>query len=354
MKAKARELSASLSRLVPVLKTRTTLPILSCAKLEAHEGKLTLMVTDLDVFASATCPCEGDLPPLCVDVVMLNYMVQHAGDEVQLNLGQDNRRLFVEGEGTAQLAIQNAEEFPPWPTEKMTKLGINPTELADAIKGVAWASDTHAKITIDIWREVVWVKTTKDTMEAAATDGKEFAYVNKQLICAPAEFIFPAKQAALLADALLVSGGDVVISETWVGTESDTYRVAVKLAEGKFVRVKTILDQQQRPLGVFQICRVTDTLQTIRTLGKDQPWRECILEFEPEQVRISYNGSNNQFKRMVPHKLEGDPTRIKLDTDRAIHVFSHVQPGAKAALGNGSIFFNDDNYRYALALIRGD
>lgn len=352
MKAKAKELSAALSRILPVLKTRTTWPILSCAKLEAKEDTLTAYATDMDAFSASSCPCQGDLEPVCVDATLLNYMVHHAVDDVELKL--TDRRLVVEGSGTAHLVMHDPAEFPAWPQEKATPLGLNTADLAACIKGVAWATEPNPKITVDIWREVVWVKTTEKTLECAGTDGKEFAYVKQAGIAAPSEFIFPAKQASLLVDALLVGGGDIKLSENWVSTESASLRVAVKLAQGKYIPVDYLLKQEARPIGVFQICRLVDTLQTIKALGHGEAWMPCVLDLEAEQVRVSYQGNNNRFDRCLPHQLEGEPCRIKFDTEKALSVFSHVQPGAKASMNDRTLRFDDGDYTYSLALIRGD
>ena len=349
MKAKAKEFAAAISRVTRVLRTRTSLPLLTCVKLEASGGILAMTGTDLDAFASATCACEGDLPAICVDAMMLDYMIHHAVEDVELTINK--QRLFISSNGTAQLSIQPAVEYPPWPDQKATALGINTADLAAAIKGVAWAADTEPKMTGDLYRESVWVKTTAKTLEACSTDGKEFSYTKQDLICAPAEFIFPAKQANLLTDALLTGAESVHLSDSWIFTKSDSFRVAVKLVSEKFVPIKLIVDQPTKPLGVFQICRLLDSLQTIKALGHGEPWLQCKLVIEPKKCTISYRGKDTHFERALEHKHEGEAFTIFMDAIRAISVFSHIQPGAKAFLGAGMILFKDDNYTYALALM---
>jgi hypothetical protein len=224
---------------------------------------------------------------------------------------------------------------------------------------VAWASDPNPKITIDVWRESVWVKTSEQAIECCATEGKEFAYVKQAAIAVPAEFIFPARQASLLCDALLTGAEGVTLSGNWVGTDSKQFRVAIKLAEGKFIPIQYILQQKARPIGVFQICRLVDTLQTVKALGRGEPWMEVRIHLDPAvdatqlaHSRVTYTGTNNNFERSLPHDLVGEPCKFKVDCERAIRVFGHVQPGAMASLGDGMVIFKDGDYTYTLALLR--
>jgi len=351
MKAKAKELSSALARLLPILK-RSTLPILSCVKLQAALGKLTAFATDIDAFALATCDCEGDLEPVCVDAHHLHFLVRQANDDIELV--HKGKRLAVDGNGTAQLGIQDATEFPVWPDLKSGQaLGVAPHDLAACIKQVCWAAKTHQQVTVDLWRECVWVKTSEKCVECCATDGKEFAYIKKAGIATDTEFMFPASQAGLFTEALLTGAESVHLSGNWITTQGERFKVAIKQAEGKYVPIQQILQQKQEPVGTFWINLLVDTLQTVRALAKNEPWSECRLHINTETVTVSYRGPNNQFERSLPHK-EGKPFKIKLDTERAISVFSHVLPDSKATVSESMIIFYDGDCTYALALMRGD
>lgn len=350
MKTKAAEFSAALSRVIPLLKVRSTAPILFCAKLEAKEGKLSCTTTNLDAHACASCACDGDLEPVCVDAASLNYVAHHAAEIVEMKVKTDSRRLVFDSKGSAHLGILPWEEFPPWPSEKSKAIGIEPFALSTAIKGVAWAPDKDNDV--DLWRQCIWVRTTEKQLECCGCDGKELAYVVQPLISARAEFLLPVTQADLLVDALNTGLATLSLSDTFISTDSEKFKVAIRLAEGTYPPVADVTKQESQPLGVFQVCRVTDALQTIKALGREDEYIECRFEVFPDHVRITHHGKNF-FECTLPH--EGERTlSFKLDVERAVRVFNHVMPGAKASLGKSSLIFADENYTYCLGLIRGE
>lgn len=353
MKTKAKEFSVALGRVLPLLKTRTTLPILTHVKLIAGMGVLQVVATDLDAYALASCQCEGDLTQVCVDGASLKYLVSQAGEEISMEL--EAGKLIVKGNGTASLSTLPAVEFPEWP-EEGTGIGIPVADLAECIKAVAWSTDLNPKITIDLWKECVWIRTTSKSIEACGCNGREFAYVNRPLICVPAQFMFPAKQADLFVDALNTGAEVVALSDKYIMSESPTFQVAVRLAEGKYMPVEFLLTQQNEPLGLLgsvELAPVLEGLHTIRRLDWGADYLPARIEFEPEQITILFRSERANFEKSIPRKHEGKPVAIHVDVDKAIRVFSHVQPGAKGFLGKGAILLACGDYTYALGLLIG-
>lgn len=353
MKTKAKEFSVALSRVLPVLKTRTTLPILTHVKLFADQGLLSVIATDLDAHALATCEAEGRLEQVCVDGASLKYLVAQAGEDITLEFKAG--KLIVKGNGTASLSTLPAAEFPEWP-EEGTGIGIPVADLADCIKAVAWSTDQNQKITIDLWKECVWVRTTSKSLEACGCNGREFAYVNRPLICVPAQFMFPAKQADLFVDALNTGAETILLSDKYIMSEGPSFQVAVRLAEGKYMPVEFLLTQQNEPLGLLgsvELAPVLEGLHTIRKLDWGADYLPAKIEFEPEQINILFKSERANFEKSIPRKHEGKPVSIHVDVDKAIRVFSHVQPGAKAFLGKGAILIACGDYTYALGLLIG-
>src|SRR5882762_8558996 len=113
MKVKTKEFAVALAKVLPVIKTRTTIPILSCVKLSSVlDGKLHVTASDLDAFASANCPCTDDEQGInvCVSADMIRQLAHQPVEELELTVKGD--WLTVKGNGSARLGVHTAEEFP--------------------------------------------------------------------------------------------------------------------------------------------------------------------------------------------------------------------------------------------------
>ena len=349
MKVETKHFAVALARVMPVIRTRTTIPILYCVWLEARDNKLTVIASSIDAFAAASCPCQDDLEPCCVPASTLNYLVHKAPDQIEMTC--KNGRLFVEGAGTARLMLHDVREFPSWPEQDGKELGVNTADLAQCISGVAWAPDLDPKLSLDLWRESVWVNISDKAIECAGTDGKEFAYVKRDLISAPAHFLLPAVHAKLLNDALMTADSSLHVGTKYVTTNSEMFRVAIQLAEGKFMPVHLLLGQQQRQLGIIDVNAVLESLQAIKNLGTHDELLDCKLAFEANRIMVIFTGKGGEYDRSIPFTLDGNPFAVRFDVKRALSVFSHVQPTAKASLSDSCLFFHDGDWTFAIALL---
>jgi DNA polymerase-3 subunit beta len=356
MKTQAAKFAAAVAGVQPLIKSRATVPILTCLKVWAADGLLTVVATDFDAYASVSCPCEGDLEPICVDAQQLEYLARQAKPDEMIDFSIENGKLVVRSNGTARLSILDAAEFPKWPTLSGTNLGVNALDLADCIGGVIWATEPNPKVTIDRWRELVWVKCTAKSIEACGTNSKELAYVNKPVISAAVEFLFPSKHAKLLVDALNGGASEVTLNDKFISASSGTAQVALKLAEGKYVPIQYVIGQRNTPLGPLgsvEMAPILEALHTIKALGRDEEYLPAKIEFGPFGIRILFHTERVNFEKVIEHKHEGPPILIRVDVARAIRVFSRVHPAAKAAVGDQSILFFCGDWTYALGLLHG-
>jgi DNA polymerase III sliding clamp (beta) subunit (PCNA family) len=81
-------------RVAQIAGHRTTLPILNCIRMGAVEGKLQLMATDLEVYATATVDCEGALATMCVPAAPIKGLLAQSGKEITLLAADQGRLLF--------------------------------------------------------------------------------------------------------------------------------------------------------------------------------------------------------------------------------------------------------------------
>lgn len=362
MKVKTKEFSVALGRVLQVIKTRTTIPILTCVKLSSLGGKLHVTASDLDVFASANCPCTEDEPGIacCVSADMIKQLAHQPIEELELTVKGD--WLTVKGNGSARLGVQPTDDFPKWPDTEGIALDLEPAELSECVKGVCWASNPTGKVITDHWMEAIWLQLSHHGIECCCTDGKEFAYVNKPIKLAAvnkdvgAMLMFPVKAAKILIDALDTGANKIVLGNSHLCATGDTIDVAIHLMQGKYIPVDFILRAQQTPLGPLgsvEVAPILDSLQMIKALAGEEPWINVRFEFQESKCTLVFQGKASNFDREFPCSFTGKPVGFSVDGIRAIRVLRHLQPGAKAGLTDGTVLFLDGDWTYALALLLG-
>lgn len=335
---------------------RTTLPILTSVRLEAKNGTLEVYATDLDSYGIASCECQGDLAPVCVNAKLITSLVQNGGEVTTVTMVKE--RLCVEGNGRALLPVVTpVDEFPKFPTG-MTAIGLPVDELASAIKGVAWAADMK-KMTDRVCCACVHVLTKPKMLRVTATDGRKGALLENPLICATTEFMFPCSEASFICEALLGEDATLLVSESFVGVKSKTLSVATKQPEGDYWPEKSIdavMKQCESVIGNINVAGLKAALDMVAMVSASDLYSHAILRPSPRGIEVSYAGRTNgiEFETTVENtKCDFDP--VKFDANIAREILRHAGDAdetVKVVTGTNSIHFHYGNYISTLILMK--
>ncbi len=256
MKVQREHLRSVMKRVAPMVKNRTTLPVLSCVLISGKEGRFSATATDLDSFVEASCDCEGSLEAMCVAPGPLLALSEFGPDTMDLSVSET--RLKVVCGATSRLSTLSWGEFPMWPNDGLKDLGVNPHDLADAIESVAWAADPKSLVSIK--HQSVWVHlvTKHKKLVACAVDGRKLAYFSKAAVVPDCDLMFLAIHASLICEALRGTNAALKVSPNWVNATNDHFRSAVKQVDGKFLPVEAILKQETKDIGVIQKGPITE------------------------------------------------------------------------------------------------
>lgn len=105
-------LLAALSIAARAAGSRTTIPILSCLRLAARDGRLLILGTNLDLWVEVECEARGELAAVCPSAQRLLAAVKAAGPG-ELRIEERPTGLFVRhAAGKALLPLLKADEFP--------------------------------------------------------------------------------------------------------------------------------------------------------------------------------------------------------------------------------------------------
>lgn len=199
-----------------VVSTRTTLPILSNVLLRAHEGRLDLTATDLDV--TVTCSVEASVKAsgsITLPAKKIFGIARELGSS-EMDLEVDDKHVCSLRSGPSFYKIRGlaAEEFPPLPEFKEDKKVTIPQEK---IRGML--RKTSFAISTDETRYVlngIFLSLKEHKLTMVATDGRRLALVDEEVDISEksqGEFIIPSKAVNEL-NRLLQDKGDVEIRFT--------------------------------------------------------------------------------------------------------------------------------------------
>lgn len=316
---------------VSQLTKRRTLPILGSILIGAKGGRLTLATTDLDQWCERSLPCEGDLEPCCVAAPRL--AMNPVADS--LTLTRDNGWLQIDGGGTIKVATLKADEFVPRPaSEKLLKIGVNCSDLADCIDGVAWACHKDA-IT---WpeRAAVHVVLSDKEITTEAYCGPLFAKIAKAAIAASAELLIPTVAIRGFVAALRDAGAVLSVAENYVQVEGDSGAFLCKQVDKKYPNTAPLVKAKRDPLGPVSPTELLPALQQCQLMQLDI-WRSLALGFSKAGVEVAFQNSQGEtFRRQIPgHKF--NDCQIHVSPDAIAEALKHCSGDASLAHDGQSI-----------------
>jgi len=129
-------LKSHLSRLAPVLHTRTPLPALSSVKLTGGGGFLVMEASNLEQYMKIIMPYDGPALGCCVGLKRLMSVPV----EGEVSIAQNAHGIAIKGSGLyAKLETLPPDEFPAAPKLEGNELALE-ADFSDALKWVAKAA----------------------------------------------------------------------------------------------------------------------------------------------------------------------------------------------------------------------
>ncbi len=286
-------LAAALSKCAHITKSSHGLPILSTVRMEARSGRLSLWATDLNQFSIQHVDCDGELEPACVGVGRLQSVI--AGQS-ELTIVKDKSRLFIKGGSSkSELAFLDAEEFAPVPSEEFTDIGVNCTDLAEALGKVSWAAGKRAANDGTICENVHFALSAKRMM-VEGFNGVKMAKVSRPAICADADFLVHCSMADALEKSLEMPDAVIALSSKRVRVTGKSGVDYYKLSEGPYYDTDKLMAMMKaEPIGKaemdgeFLTARVKvgadNLLVALRAFGSDSP---AVSVVPKQQVRLQH------------------------------------------------------------------
>lgn len=315
LKVPTQQLQSALHKVLGVVSTRTTIPVLSNVWVKSKDGRLTLATTDLEVSCAtsiaAEIETEGEitLPAKRFDLLARNLL----GDNVSVDVGADFSTQLRCGAGRFRIMGMDASEFPKeGEFQEERRLTLTARDFGKILRKIAYCVST------DQTRYVlngILVSVREGNCTAVATDGRRLALVEKILDDAtPAtegDAILPIKVVKEL-QRLLDVDGELTIrfsAARAVFAVGDT-TLTTKLVEGTYPNYRQVIPASFKNSVVLPRQTFLSVLSSVSTAVADTT---ASVKFKLEPGKVTLSAASTEVPEGVNEfevSYSGDPVTI--------------------------------------------
>lgn len=333
-----------LQRILNVVSSRATLPVLNNTLIETTETGLRLTTTDLDVAIRCDVPAQIEKPGATTLQARRFAAIVRELVSSEIVCETDSKHITALTCGTSVFKLFGLpkEDFPKFPDLPDAKIyTLKQAELKDGLRKTAYA------ISLDETRYVlngILFSFTENKLTLVATDGRRLALFDSDIEFPQSQernFIVPTKAVTEL-QRILTEEGDVQIV---AGTNQIVFRIpgaelAAKLVEGNYPNYRQVVPGEakeritlERELLLNSVRRVailsTDKTSSIRlSFGKnnlDISTNTPEVGEARESMAIAYRGRDLSIA-FNPEFLM-DPLRNLADDEVHIELIDEISPG---------------------------
>ena len=290
----------SLSHVQSVVERRNTIPILSNVLIEASEGKLRLMATDLDLQVVENVEAQVDTPgATTVPAHTLFEIVRKLPEGSQVSLtASDGKMLVIAGRARFNLATLPRDDFPVIAEGELPTRFELPTEtLKQIIDKTRFAISTEET---RYYLNGIFLHVSDDgqpVLKAAATDGHRLARVT---VTRPdgaegmPDVIVPRKCVNELRKLLeeCESTVGVSLSPSKIRFDLGTAVLTSKLIDGTFPDYSRVIPTANDKLLKLDPKSFMDGVDRVSTIASDRT-RAVKMSVETDKITLSVTSPEN-------------------------------------------------------------
>lgn len=308
MKIKKTTLLPALQKLAKITtgESKSATPVTRCVMLSAANGLLKLSATSGSQYSVEIVECSGDLERTLIPLKSLLPVVTHGDDEQEYTLNDKGRLAY--NVGTKGSLATTAEDFPE-PPQEMKPVAVNPTDLAKGVHAVKWAmSDDPTRMSLN----AVHIELSAQKIFCAATVGTYFAFHTQKAIAGELalnvyrEFVNGFEES-------LVSGAQLVVSESWAGVTSEKSQYYFKLVEDSYPPTDKLLAAKRNEVGIVDVeqwSRVFSLIQDLRGVTEKQ-MAKVMVALRPKCCEIEYENGDATVSKKIDGKFV--PTELTIN-----------------------------------------
>lgn len=300
-----------------VIGSSSTLPILSCLKLEAVDGHVTLTSSNLDRWMQCRVPAEITKPgTICLSAKLLLGILAGGADPT-IEVDPKLKVKVTSGGYSFRFPGLKADEFPEIPSMVGTALSvieISNDDWLSSSRAVAWAASTDSATRLPITGTLI---SAGEDFHVVATDGRCLSQVTvTESKGFEREIIVPTSTMSaidLLADAdgnlVLRTNGSLLSASC-----GDRYLVS-KLVEATFPNYRQVIPDVPADATrlTVRVDALIDALKRVQIITTAQT-PSVVLSVDEAGIHLSSRGADDSgATAMVEATVKGGDKKIQLN-----------------------------------------
>ena len=301
--------------------TRSTLPILGNVLLEARDGQLKLVTTDLEIGMTCVVPLDGgEDGAVTVPERIIQDVVSNLASDAALAISADERSLLTVSAGKSQYTIHGlpAEEFPALPeVASDTTITFPAQAIRDLVRKTLFAASTDEGRVILTGCLLTW---DGETAMMVATDTHRLALKKVAVsgqFTRPISVIIPSRALQELLRLLGSSDEtvEVAVAESQIRFNTGRVQLVSRLIEGQFPAFERVVPQETHKRMVANRQEFYEAVRRASIVARAES-NKLILKSEDSTLIISAKtGEVGEAREEFTINLEGEPLEIAFNAE---------------------------------------
>ena len=303
-----------LKKVQNIVAGKGTLQIIQNVMLEAQEGKLSLVTTDLDISIKSVVECEVlDAGSTTLPVKRLSGIISSCAEgAVEIDVDSQDRARISAGSATFKLSGMNTADFPKLPeAEDAFAYSLPQATLREMLRKTSYAvSQDETRKTL----KGVLMSFKEGKLTMVATDGRRLALVEHEMefpAAAEKDIILPSKVVAELQRSLSGNGDvKVTIEKSQVSFNLGDTQIYSKLLDEIYPNYRQVIPSNCSEKVSVDRRLLLDALDraSVMTMEESSSTR---LTFDSNQLLVSSVAADiGEAKDVVPIKYSGEKIEI--------------------------------------------
>ncbi len=306
-------------KVLGVVSTRSTMPILSNVLFEAEGKTLWLSATDLEV--SIRCPVEAEIIEEGACTLpgkrLLSILRELPEDEIEIDIDDKDEASIRCQSSFFKILGLPAEDFPKIQTfKKGNAYNIEQSRLKEMLKKSGYAAST------DETRFVlngVLMSFKDDKLTIVATDGRRLALVEQEVEF-PSEsnvdMIVPTKTVNQLISSLGTEGDmKILTKEKQVAFEFGKTLIVSKLIDGTYPNFRQVIPSQCEERATIERESMLGAVKRVSLLTTDKT-NSVKLQFANNKLEVSASTPDvGEARETIPIKYSGKTITVAFNPE---------------------------------------
>ena len=308
--------------------SKTTLPILEGILIEAKNGKLKLIGTDLEVGIETTINVDVIVPGrIVISSRMIGEIVRKLPDsDIELEL-KENNIVYIKCENSHfKVNGMTPDEFPDLPeVKKENGVVITQKKFKEMIKQTIFSvsTDEIRPILTGVLFEVVG-----DKISMVALDGFRMAVKNSSVINDNNfKAVIPGKSLAEIGKILEDTEEPVNIyfSKNQIIVQIQDTIIISRLLEGEFINYKQIIPNDYKIKVTVPISKLIESCERAALFARDSSNNMIKFEINDDIMSIKSNSQNGDVQEELKVSKQGEDIEIAFNAKYFMDVLKVIE-----------------------------